>query len=370
MRILFVNDLPLGAGWGAEIYAARLLDGLQKAGDETALFAGEVRHRGLGRLLDAWDPLARRALARVAAHFRPDVVHHHNILRELSVSVLGVPRGAATVLTVHDVRLFGVPDDQARGLRAAAARLKGVVDTRIASRSIHVAVAVSEQIARRLRTAGFPDVEHVPVFATAPSKEPAPIRTSTDVVVVGRLSPHKGAHVAVEAFGRIAARHPTARLLIAGDGSEAIKLSRLAAPFGDRVQMLGRLAEDEVRTLMGAARLLVAPAIPRLVPEGAGITVIEAALLGRPVVVSDDPALREFVDKSGGGLIVPPESPEALAAAMDLLLSDDEIAGRLGETGRRYALAHHTTEAVVPRIRAIYARAMQRAGSPALGPSL
>lgn len=363
MRILFVNDLPLGAGWGAEIYAARLLDGLRNAGDETALFAGEVSHRGFGRILDVWDPFARRALARVAARFRPDVVHHHNVLREISASVLGVPRGTANVLTVHDFRLFGVPDDPARRLRATAGRLKGGLDTRVARRRIHIATAVSEQIAQRLRAAGFPDVEHIPVFAPSPTEEPPPIGASTDVVFVGRLSRDKGAHVAVEAFGRIAGRHPSARLLIAGDGSESAALAALAAPLGDRVKMLGRLDDGGVRALMAGSRLLVAPAIPRLRPEGAGITVIEAALLGRPVVVSDDRALREFVDRSDGGLVVPPESAEALASAMERLLAGDELAARLGEAGRRYALAHHTTDAVVPRIRAIYARAIERAGS-------
>ena len=363
MRILFVNDLPLGAGWGAEIYAARLLDGLRSAGDEVALFAGEVEHRGIGRLLDVWDPFARRALTRVAARFKPDVVHHHNVLRELSASVLGVPAGTANVLTVHDFRLFGVPDDAARGLRSTVGRLKGALDTRVARRRIHVATAVSEQLAHRLRAAGFPDVEHVPVFAPNPTEEPAPVGTATDVIFVGRLSRDKGAHVAVDAFGRVADRHPSARLLIAGDGSESAALAALAAPLGDRVKMLGRLDQEAVRALMAGARMLVAPAIPRLRPEGAGITVIEAALLGRPVVVSDDRALREFVDRSDGGLVVPPESAEELATAMDRLLADDELAGRLGEAGRRYAVAHHTTDAVVPRIRAIYARAIDRAGS-------
>ena len=363
MRILFVNDLRLGAGWGAEIYAARLIDGLRKTGEETSLFAGEVVHGGAGRLLDVWDPFARRALARVAARLRPDVVHHHNIVRELSTSVLGVPRGMPTVLTVHDLRLFGVADDQTRPARAALARVKGVFDTRVARRRVHVAVAVSERIAERLRAAGFGDVEHVPVFAPAPTGEPQPLQGTADVVFAGRLSRDKGAHVAVEAFGRIVDRHPAARLLIAGDGEEVGRLAALAAPLGDRVRLLGRLAEDDVRTLMAGARALVAPVIPRLRPEGAGITAIEAALVGRPVVVSDDRALREFVDRSGGGLVVPPDNAEALANALDRLLADDELAARLGEAGRRHALAYHTTEAVIPRMRAIYVRAIRRAGA-------
>src|SRR4029077_20258226 len=100
MRVLLVNDYPPGSEGGVEVYLARLVDGLRAAGDEVALFAGEVHHRGVGKLLDFWDPRARRLLADRADSFRPDVVHHHSILLELSASVLGVPRGVPTVVTV------------------------------------------------------------------------------------------------------------------------------------------------------------------------------------------------------------------------------------------------------------------------------
>lgn len=361
MRILFVNDLSLDAGWGAEINFARLIGGLERAGEQAEIFAGEVIHRGAGRLLDLWDPFARRELSRTAARFRPDVVHHNNIVRELSVSVLGVPRGTPTVLTVEDFRLFGTPDDAARPFHVVASKIKGALDTRVARRQVHVAIGISNQICDRLRAEGFHDVEHVPVCAPAPAADPEPPHRQTDVAFVARLSPDKGAHVAIEAFGRIAAAHPSSRLLIGGDGTDAERLKQLAAPLGDRVRFLGKLDEDGVRKVMSDARVFVAPVIPRRRPEGAGITVIEAALLGRPVVVSDDRAIREFVDQSGGGLVIPPESPESLAAALDRLLTDDELAGRLGDAGRVYALAHHTPDAQVPVMRAVYARAIERA---------
>ena len=359
MRILLVNDLDPAAGWGAELYLSRLIDGLTAAGDEVEVFAGVVAHSGASRLLDVWDPSSRRKLARAAALFRPNVVHHHNVIRELSVSVLGVPRDVATVLTVHDLRLFGVPDGAAsRPLRAAIA-LKGRFDVAVARKRAHVAVAVSQEIERRLRRAGFPSVEYVPVFAPEPPDPVLSVASSTDVVYAGRLTRDKGAHVLLEAFSRVAAGHPAARLVIAGDGPDRSMLEAAGAALGDRVRFLGRVSAEQVREAMGRARVIVAPVIPSLRPEGAGLTVIEAALLGRPSIVSDDPALREFVDTARAGIVVQPASASDLAEALDLILDDPDLATQFGEAGRRLALERHTTTAIVPKMRAIYRRAVE-----------
>jgi len=113
LRILFVNDRSPVGGSGAEIHLARLADALRAAGHEVRLFAGNVVHSGVGRVLDVWDPGARRRLRALVESFRPDVVHYHNVTRELSGSVLGVAGSAARVLTIHDPRILGVPDGPA-----------------------------------------------------------------------------------------------------------------------------------------------------------------------------------------------------------------------------------------------------------------
>src|SRR4051812_28933173 len=97
VRVLFVNDEEPGPIGGVTVYLQRLIDGLLAAGDDVDTFAGEVTHRGLGKALDFWDPFARRAVARRVASFRPDVVHFHSVLLELSVSVVGAARDLPTV---------------------------------------------------------------------------------------------------------------------------------------------------------------------------------------------------------------------------------------------------------------------------------
>lgn len=347
--MLLVNDLPPGPGSGVEVHLARLVAGLRAAGDDVELFAGEIAHTGAARALDVWDPRARRALAARAAAFRPDVVHHHHVVRELSVSVLGVPRGVPQVMTVHDFRLLGEPDTST-GVVGLAKRLKAAVDRRVARRRLDAAVAVSAPIADALRAAGFRRVGLVPVFADAAADALPPLSASTTVAFAGRVADDKGAGVLADAWPLVRAAHPEAELVVAGDGPAT---GRLAALPG--VTMLGLVAADDVRVLFARSRAVVVPSIPTLRPEGTPTVAVEAALAGRPLVVSDDPGLRAFAGASGGALVTPAGNAPALAAAIGTLLDDLDLAERLGAAGRRHAEANHSTAAAIAALRAVYA---------------
>lgn len=343
VRILLVNDLPPGPGSGAEVYLQRLADGLAAAGDVVELFAGEVTHRGVGKLLDGWDPAARIAVRRRASAVRADVVHHHNVLRDLSVSVLGVPPGVPCMLTVHDQRLLGQPD--APGLRGTLdRRLLAPFARTVARRRVDLTVGVSSVVADRLRRAHFGRVEHVPVPAAAPCRPPRLVGDCVDVAYVGRLTEDKGLRVLSAAFDTIAARHPASRLLVAGTGP-------LAGWLAGRATLLGRLDAAQVSDLLGSVRVVVVPSLPALRPEGSSLSAVEAAMHGRPVLTSDDPALVEL----GLGVPVPAGSVPALAAALDRLLADPAEAARIGAAGQAVARARHTVDAVVGRMRELYA---------------
>lgn len=358
MRVLMVNDLPIESGWGAEAHVGRLAAALETAGDDVDVFAGEIAHHGVGKALDLWDPLARRALRERAERFRPDVVHHHNVIRELSVSVLGVPAGVPTVMTVHEHRLLGIPDRPQRGIRELVTIPLSGLQRQVIRRRVDVVIGVSRHMTAKLKAAGFPRVAHLPQFAARPpaSVEERPVGDATDVVVASRLSREKGIPVLAEAFAQIADRHEGTRLVVAGDGPEAQTLSGLQRRLGaDRVRLLGKVAQSEVQSLFARARVVV---VPSIYTEGAPTTPIEAALVGRPVIVSTEPGLREFVDESGGGEVVAAGSVAALADSLDRLLSDPALAVRLADSGRRYAEQQRTTTAIVPTIRAIYERAI------------
>lgn len=359
-----MNDLAPDAGWGTETHLRRLAAGLAGQGDDVELFAGEITHAGLGKLRDFWDPVARRRLAERAARFRPDVVHHLNVVRELSTSVLGVPRGTPTVMTVLDQRIVGAGDYDRRSVRGLAdALVKRPFDTAVARRRLDAALAVSAPLAAKLRAAGFRGVEHVPVYSLDPLVALQPVSANRDIGYVGRLTPDKGIGVLAEAFESLAARFPDARLLAAGQGPEAARLERLAGRLGaDRVQLLGRLDEPGISALLARVRVVAVPSLPGVRPEGSPLAAVEAALHGRPLVVSDDEGLVEIVRVLGAGRTVAAGDASALAAGLEEVLADDELAVRWGEAGRAAAAASFAPVRVTERVREIHDRVVAAAG--------
>lgn len=352
MRILFVSDLTPDEGWGAEVYLARLAHALEASEDTVELFAGEARHEGLRKALDVWDPFIRRRLQGLAERFRPDVVHHHNVLRELSVSVLGVPSGVATVLTAHDQRLLGVPEPGWNILKSAKARF----DLAVARRRVHVVIAVSEQIARSLHAAGFVHVHRVPAPA-APLDAATSLSVSraTDILFAGRLNTEKGVHVLLQAFAQIAASHRSAKLIFAGEGPARSEIEAAARRLGDgRVVLLGRVSEAQARELMRSARVVVYPSVAS---EALGLTVLDAAVAGRPIVAADHAGVRELLGP-GGGLLVTKGSVAELAVALDRVLGDADLATTLGEAAREAVSEKHDPQAVAEATRASYRHAL------------
>jgi len=364
MRVLLVNDDAPGFGGGISVHLLRLARGLEAAGDVVEFFAGAVQHRGWRRALDLWDPGARAELSRRTSAFGAEVIHFHNVLTELSPAVYGAQSTAARVLTVHNFHLtgepygpVGAPSDPLvpRVAKAAQARLaRG-----IALRRMHAVMAPGGAIADALKRVGFTNVRVVPNFVDAGADPATPPSSSVDVLFVGRLGREKGIYELIEAFARSAAKHAAARLVVVGEGEESASLRSLAARTAPgRVEFTSALDEAGVRALMDRSRLVAMPSTTR---ETSGIVAIEAASAGRPLVISDDPGLREFADAAGCAIVVPRGDVAALSTAIDALLSDPAMADRMGAAGRNAVLATRTTDVVIATIREVYSAAIRSA---------
>lgn len=150
---------------------------------------------------------------------------------------------------------------------------------------------------------------------------------------LGRLKKYKGVHLVIRAFA--AMHHPTALLEIAGAGDYRPALERLAQSLnlGGRVRFLGRIDEaDKLALLRRSWALLLAS--PK---EGWGITNLEAAAAGTPVVASSSPGIRESVRDGESGFLVPHGDVKAMAAAMSQLANDPALVARLGGQARAFA---------------------------------
>lgn len=360
MRVLIVHDEPVDGGYGAEAYIRRLVEGLRDAGDTVELLAGERQHHGITKALDLWDPVARDLVEERAKSFRPDVVHFHNIARELSASVLSAARHVPAVMTFHDLRLFGATEHSwlsARGRveRAGARRIRSAARSRLA-----VAVGVTDRVCDALRADGFAQVSTVRVPAADPVGVLVPAQQCRDVVVAGRLAADKGIDIAIDAFDAASDGIEATRLLIAGDGPQRDALERRARRLGSRVSFLGWLNEDELSGLLGRSRVVIVASQTRRRPEGSSLSAVEAAMHGRPVIASSDPAVSEVVTGLEGGLVVPGDTAniDGFTDALRQVLTDDALAGELATSGRSNAVRLHSIPAVAAATRAVYQAAV------------
>ena len=150
---------------------------------------------------------------------------------------------------------------------------------------------------------------------------------------LGRLKRYKGVDIVIRAFARM--RHPQATLEVAGTGDDRPRLERLvnSLDLAGRVTFLGFISDAEKLALLRRSWALVF-ASPK---EGWGITNLEAAACGTPVVASNSPGIRESVLDGETGFLVPHGDAGAMAAALDRLAAAPALVSALGSAGRRFA---------------------------------
>ena len=119
-------------------------------------------------------------------------------------------------------------------------------------------------------------------------------------------------------------------VLIAGDGPLADEVA-MRAKADDRLRPLGHLTE--VQDVLNASEIFVRTSTT----EGRSLAILEAMAAGCAVVVSDIPANAEMVVHEETGLLVPPDDVDALRAALQRLLDDEELRTRLGAAARSEA---------------------------------
>jgi glycosyltransferase involved in cell wall biosynthesis len=162
-----------------------------------------------------------------------------------------------------------------------------------------------------------------------------PKAAAPTLAFVGRLRRYKGLDWVLRALPAVRARVPGVRLEIIGDGPFAGALRRQTAQLGldSAVEFLGFLpAADKTRRLQ-AAWAAVQPS-PK---EGWGLTVVEAAACGTPVVATDAPGLRDSVRRDETGLLVPFGDDAAMAGALVRMLTDGGLRERLARAAVAWA---------------------------------
>jgi len=375
--LLLSSEFPPGPG-GIGTHAHAIADELHRSGwsvhvvspqdyvqqDEAAAFRSSsaveitpIPRRGplLLRLL------SRLRLVRAAVRRQPDVVLASG-LTSVWLAALCCRR-CPWVAVGHGTEFVSPSRLQSRLNRWAFARAAIVIcvsgytasrllDARIRPRRLVIIPNGAED--RRFR----PDPEAGRRFRASHGLEGIPL-----VLTVGNVTERKGQDVVVRALAErpdVAAAH----YLVVGLPTRAAAIQELAEELGvaERVHLVGRLDATELAAAYNAADVF-AMTSRRVVAgdvEGYGIAVVEAALCGKPSVVSGDSGLAEAVEDGATGLVVPQEDARATADALATLLADTDLCKRTGGAALRRAREELTWPALAER----YADLLRNATRP------
>ena len=161
------------------------------------------------------------------------------------------------------------------------------------------------------------------------------------VVCISRLVPRKGMDKLIQAVGQLEKSGQDIELLIAGSGRDEKRLEKIIKSEKASVQLLGRISDEDLPDLYGAADLFVMPCRTRwggLEQEGFGIVYIEAAACEVPSLAGQSGGAEEAVLDDHTGLIIKePNNTEAVAEAISGLISDKEKLTQMGKAARQRA---------------------------------
>ncbi len=293
-------------------------------------------------------PLAR-ALDRLYASWPFDVVHAHNLAPAgHAVARWARGRAPAFVVSTHGPDIIKVPETFV-GRRTCVAAMAAA----------DLVIANSRWAARRCQEiAERPlPIRVVHLGADVPA-EPAARNGRTRIVTVAHLVARKRHDVVLRALARLdPVRRP--EYLVIGDGPCREGLERLAEELGvtDSVRFLGQLPNREAVARAAACDLFVMPGVE----EPFGVAFIEAMAAGLPAIGARGEGGPEDIAAAGAGMIlVEPDDPGALAAAIERLASDPAERHRLGAAARETVAANFTWERCGAETIAAYQAAFAR----------
>ena len=309
---------------------------------------------------------------RLVTATRPDLVHTTLFEADL---VGRAAAGHVPVVTSLVNDAYGAAQADAPGLRRwklGAARLLDAVSARRVVRFHAISGHVAALMAARLR------VPRDRIQVVPRGRDPAALGTRTParraaaraalglepatplVLAAARHEHQKGLDVLLAAFPAVTRAVPGARLAVAGRlGNQTPRLRAAADALGPAVGLLG--ARGDVAELLCAADVFVVPSRW----EGFGSVLLEAMALEAPIVASDLPAVREIVAHGDSALLVPPDRPADLAAAITATLTDPAGAASRARRARERFLATFTVDRVADAMADLYRRALAGRVRPA-----
>jgi len=326
-----------------------------------------------------WNPASARALRRVLATTRPDVVHLHNLFPLLSPSVLLACRRehVPVVITIHNYRQLCASGDLFRAgqictdcvghLPSPAIRHGCYRGSPLATIPLAVASVTQRRGWQTLASAYiFLSESQQRVFSpfhlpstrcfVKPNLVPAPTvaRTTAEPLVayIGRLNEAKGLPLLMRAWERFLARRdqPGVRLVIAGSGPLENDVRGWAIQHGS-VEVVGLLPREDCAALLGRARAAI---IPSEWLETFGLVAVEAMAAGTAPIAPAHGSFPSLIHNGVDGVLFQPGNAEELAEILHRLADSPVEFEQLGQAARQTYERDFDPGANVARLEQIY----------------
>jgi glycosyltransferase involved in cell wall biosynthesis len=210
---------------------------------------------------------------------------------------------------------------------------------------------VTENKRKKLAAAGVPaekltvvpngvDLDQVEIVTDTHKRNELGLRGKFVILYAGLIGIAQGVEIAVEAADRLRDRQDI-HFLIVGDGVQRDALARSVKELQlSNVTMLPRQPREEIPAFLAAADVCLVPLASSDLEDAVPSKLLEAWAYRRPVVLAADGEAATLVRESGGGMVVPPEEPEALAQAVLDLKNNPSQLGHHAQQGYRYVRKH------------------------------
>ena len=344
--LIIVNEYPPETIRGTAVATEALAKALAKKGWEVHVvvtcrksarsedLAGKVRVYRLSTLGLSYTRTLQRlfGIIRLARRIRPDLVQGQAASCGVFALVVGYVCRIPSITYVQG------------GDFLESGPIRRFLEVRTAVRYATRTIVVTDELAEHVRPYAAGRVEVIP-HGFEPEELSPEVTENTrrrlgterpNLLCVGYLDVDKGVTFLLSAVAMLKAEWPRLRLHVVGDGElrEELESQTVREGTADNVTFYGGLPHSDVLSMMATVDLFV---LPSLSAEPFGIVLVEALNEGCPVVATTICGAARIVQRSEGGLLVPPGDPKAIADAIAQLLRDPVRRRHMAQAAREGA---------------------------------
>jgi len=325
-------------------------EGQAPGGFENAALAAGIEVRVV-RERRSFDPAVIAQLKAISGEWKPDIVQTHAVKSHFLIALAKLYRQRPWIAFHHGytytdlkMRLYNQLD---RWSLPKAARLVTVSESFKRQMVDHGMQAARIEV---IQNAVDPNwVDRVRRVDAVSAKRELGLEGRQVILAVGRMSLEKAHNDLLAAFHMLKSSHPGAHLVLVGDGPERATLEQSA---GEGVRFTGQ--QSDVSRFFAIADVMVLPSLT----EGSPNVLLEAMACGVPSVATKVGGVPEIVVDEEHALLVPARAPQALASAINRVLSEPDLRSKLVANSLEAIRLRHSPEARAQTLMRIYRAAV------------